>query len=442
MSGVVDSARRLLLGLAGASLPPLPAVDVASLRARLDEAPNDTDARDAMLCLVHAQTLPARLAAVVADDAVDVVLNDGSVMPRAAAERALALKEEERVYLPLRTPLSRARRRALDPLALRQAFDDATCAVGLSPSPLLVDDLRFLQAFLTASAPLSAPALEVLEGAAGPIVDAATLARVLDRPARGAGGEYGGDVAAVEIVRAARVALPPDARPLQRRTAPRALSDHMVDDSEVVRVLWAPSRRLGGQRILLAGVGRAFGRLGGLDTVGCGIGRGIGLALQGVAIRRSAGTPSSMAVSLWREGVAASLLLARLGAAVAVAFVGAEVDPEAPVAEQRAMRRDAVWRAARGAVGVPVGELADDLLMPPWPDGVHGDDAAAAMAGHWHSEALAADGALLLRDIGDEGLLLRPRGLEVVREALLDHRAPPRGEDAAASWKTLLGEVA
>jgi hypothetical protein len=149
-----------------------------------------------------------------------------------------------------------------------------------------------------------------------------------------------------------------------------------------------------------------------------------------------------MAVTLWREGVAASLLLARLGAAVAVAFVGAEVDSEAPPAEQRAMRRDAVWRAAQGAVGVPVGELADELLMPPWPDGVRDDDAATAMAGHWRRGALGADSALLLRDMGDEGLLLRPRGLEVVREALLDRVQPTRGEDAAAGWKTLLGEVA
>jgi len=435
LSVAVDGGRRLLLGLAGGPWPPLPPLDVPSLQARLAESPDDDTAREALLRLIHAQTLPDRLAAAVADDTVDVVLNDGSVMTRAAAERALALKEDERAYLPLRTPLLKARRRVLDPLALRQAFDDATRAVGLPPSPVLANDTRFLQEFLTASAPLATPALEVLEGAAGPIVDATTLMRALDRPA---GGEHGSDVAAVELVRVTRGALPGDARPLQRRTAPRALAGHSVDDGEVVRVLWAECRRLGAQRALLGGVGRAFGRLGGVAEVGSGI----GLTLQGVALRRAAGAPSSTAIALWREGVAASLLQARIGAAVAVAFVGAEVDPEAPPAEQRAMRRDAVWRAARTAVGVPVGELADELLMPPWPDGVLDHDAAVATAWRFRREALAADSALLLRDFGDEGLLLRPRGLEAVREALQDRMAPARGEGAAAGWRTLLGEVA
>jgi hypothetical protein len=434
LSTGVDGARRLLLGLAGGGSPPLPAVDLPSLRARLAEDPADDDARGALLRLVHARTLPARLAAAFAEDVVDVVLHDGSLMPRAAAERALAQKEEERVYPPLRGPLQLARRRALDPLALRQVFDDACDEVGLPSSILLADGIRFLREFLAASAPLSPPALEILEAAAGPITDPATLARALDRP----GGEHGGDATAVEFVRLTRAALPGDARPLWRRGAPRALLGHAVDDGEAVRILWAETRRLGGQRTLLSGVGRAYARLAGIARVG----PGIALSLQSSPLRRTAGASSTMAASLWRESVAASLLQARIGAAVAVAFVDAEVDPEAPPAEQRAMRRDAVWRAAGAAVGVPVGELADGLLMPPWPDGVLDQDAATATAWRFRQEALAADGALLLRDIGDEGLLLRPLALEAVREALADPQPPPLGETAAAGWRTLLGEVA
>jgi hypothetical protein len=438
LSTGVDGGRRLVLALAGSPLPPEPTLDVPSLQARLVEVPDDDDAREALLRLIHARTLPGRLAAAIAEDTVDVILNDGSLLSRAAAERALAQKEEERVYAPLRGPLLKARRRVLDPLALRQAFDDATRAVGLGPSPLLAEDTRFLREFLTASAPLSTAALEVLEASAGPIVDAATLARALDRPAGEHGGEHGSDATAVEVVRVTRAALPADVRPLQRRAAPRILAGHVVDDGEVVRVLWAEGRRLGGQRALLGGVGRSYGRLAGITEVGTGL----GLALQNLPVRRAAGASSSTAAALWRETVAASLLQARIGAAVAVADVAAEVDPEAPAAEQRAMRRDAVWRAARSAVGVPVGELADDLLLPPWPDGILDFDAATAMAWRCRKEALAAHSALFLRDVGDEGLLLRPRALEAVREALTDPRSPPQGEAVAAAWRTLLGEVA
>lgn len=426
--------RRLLLALAGGAPPPLPAIDVPSLLARLAEAPGDDDARETLLGIVHARTLPERVAAAIADDTVDVILNDGGIMSRAAAERALAQKEEERAYAPLRVPLLKSRRRVLDPLALRRAFDDLTAAIGLPPSVLLGEDTRFLREFLVASAPLAPPALELLESAAGPITDAATLARALDRPA----GEHGGDATAVELVRLTRAALPADARPLQRRKAPRLLAGHAVDDGELLRILWAETRRLGGQRVLLAGVARAYTRLAGITEVDTGV----TLALQSPPLRRAAGASSSTAAALWRESVAASLLQARIGAAVAVAFVDAELDPTAPVVEQRAMRRDAVWRAARAAVGVAVGELADDLLMPPWPDGILHFDAAKATAWRFRQEALAADTALLLRDVGDEGLLLRPRGLEAVREALTDPRRPPQGEAAAAAWRVLLGEVA
>jgi hypothetical protein len=64
------------------------------------------------------------------------------------------------------------------------------------------------------------------------------------------------------------------------------------------------------------------------------------------------------------------------------------------------------------------------------------------MAWRCRKEALAAHSALFLRDVGDEGLLLRPRALEAVREALTDPRSPPQGEAVAAAWRTLLGEVA
>lgn len=424
----------MLLALAGGALPPEPPLDVPSLQARLVEHPGDDDARAALLQHVHARTLAARVAAVVAEDSVEVVLRDGSVLGRAEAERALALKEEARVYPPLRGPLLRARRQALDPVAARFAFDDVIAAVGLPPAPGLEDELAWLRAFLAGTADLAPAALEVLAGSAGGIDDAASLSRALDRPA----GEQSGDVVAVDLVRVTRVALPRDARPLQRCAAPRGLAGHVVDDGEVVRVLWATSLRLGRQRALLEGVGRAFGHLADLVDLSAGL----GLSLQAASVRQAAGASSSVAAGLWREAVASSLLQARLQASVTVGFLMAEVDPEAPLVERRAVRRDAAWRGARAAVVMDPGQdVSDELLLPPWPDGVIDRDASSSSLVQARARACGAADALTLRDIGDEGMLLRPQRLLAVREAL-QGRAGLTADVAVAGWRSLLGEVA
>ncbi len=438
MSHAVDGARRLLRGLTGepTSSPSPSLADVERWRAQLQAAPSDDEARAALWSQVHAQTLPDRLADAIAEDHVDVVLADGSSLPRAAAERALALKEERGVYRPLRGPLLKARRRALDPVAWRVRFDAVAAAHGLESSPSISTTVPFLRAFLTASAPLARPALEVLEAIAGPIDDGASFERALDRPA----GPQSADAVAVELVRLTRPALPPDARPLQRRTGPRALQGHVVDDGENVRVLWAESHRLRAQRALLRGVGRAYARLAGATSLD----GAVALTLQSAPLWRAVGTPTSVALSLWREAVAAGLLEARLAAAVVEAFASAELDPEAPPSERLAMRRDATWRAAAKAVSVPVGDVVDEFVMPPWPDGAIDVDATRSTAARAMALVDAAMGAMSLREVGDEGLLLRPRGLLLVREAGLFRVATETEADAnvaADAWRTLLGEV-
>ncbi len=440
MSHASDGARRLLRGLAGepssSSLPSPSPSEVERWRARLQEAPQDDEARAGLWAYVHAHTLPDRLTAVIAEDHVDVVLADGSALSRAAAERALALKEERGAYRPLRGPLLKARRRALDPVAWRSRIDAVAEANGLEPSPSASTTLPFLRAFMTASAPLARPALEMLEASAGPIEDDVSFERALDRPA----GPHSADAVAVELVRLTRSALPPDARPLHRRAAPRALQGHVVDDGESVRVLWGECHRLRPQRTLLRGVGRAYARLVGLHALD----GAVALTLQSAPLWRAVGTPTSMATSLWREAVAAGLLEARLAAAVVEAFASAELDPEAPPSERLAMQRDAAWRAAAQAVGAPVGDVVDDLVMPPWPDGIVDVDATTSAATRAVALAVAAMGVIGLREVGDEGLLLRARGLLRVREAwhgrVSDHTEG--GAVAAADgWRALLAET-
>jgi hypothetical protein len=437
MSDAIDGARGVLSGLAGQPVRPPPSTsEVERWRARLAERPDDAEARAALWSCVHAHTLSARLAAAVDEDRVEVILADGSALSRGAAERAMVHKEEQGVYRPLRGPWLRARRSALDPIEWRARYDATVDAYGLASTSSASTARSFLRAFLAASAPLARPALEVLQASAGPIYDPASLARALDRPA----GHHATDAVAVEAVRLTRPALPPDARPLQRRAGPRALRGHLVDDGEVIRVLWAESLRLGAQRALWRGVGRAYARAAEIPAAA----GGLALTLQTSPMWRAVGASSTTATSLWRDAVAAQLIEARLAAAVVEAFAAAEVDPEATARDQLAMRRDAAWRAATQAVGIPPGDLVDDALMPCWPDGIVDLDATTAAAHQALELASAGRGVLSLRELGDEGLLLRQRGLMVVREM---HRGADIAHTeadavvAADAWRALLGEV-
>jgi hypothetical protein len=439
-----DSARALLALLAGqssssSSMSMSPA-DLQALQRNARDG--DEEARLALPGVVQQRTLAGRVAAAVADDTAIVIVADGSQMPRAEAERHLAHKEERRVYPSLRLPLLKARRQALDPAAVRFAFDQALRDTGTSPAlpASSAGALAALRAFLAASTGMVAPALDILASVAhGAVDDAHRLVRALDLP----DPARFNDSVIIELVRGTRESLPRDARPLQRRPAPRLLAGHVVDDGAVVRLLVAPSLAAGRSLAMARGVGVAYARLADVD-----VGSGLGLTLSTPAIRRLVGLKGDAAEQLWRHAVCASFLEARLGAAIAVAVadgLASAVDPEAPPRDVWAAVRDQARAAARSAVSFDAGaELVDDRLLPPWPDGVDDDDVVPAVAAVRAAlaAAVAAADALAIRDI-DDGVLLRRHGLVALMEA-----APVvavdegRGTSASVGWQTLLGEVA
>ena|GEM_PF-1860336 len=491
-----DSARALLALLAGQPVQAVPPERVAALLRNARDG--DDDARRALLSLVQQlRTLPALVAAAVAEDGAIVIVADGSQMPRAEAERHLAIREERGVYPSLRQPLLRARRHALDPAALRFMADQARAewslpvaaspepksppepqtppaepqtrppepptqpspkppsqpspaggrSPNLSPKPNPAGPRAALRGFLKASAELVAPALEMLASVShGAVDDAHQLVRALDLP----DPARFNDSVIIELVRATRESLPRNVRPLQRRPAPRIMAGQVVDDGDTVRLLVAPSLTAGRSLAMSRGVGQAYARLIGVD-----VGAALGLMLSTPAVRRLVGLKGDPAEQLWRHALCAGLLEARLAAAVAVAVadaMGANADPEASPRDVWAMVRDQARGAARAAVGFDAGaERTDDLLLPPWPDGLTDDNAADAALRLALGAAVAASDALSIRERADDGLLLRRQGLQAVIEshgesgeghgegAVVDEA---RGLAAAAGWKTMLGEVA
>ncbi len=425
------------------------------------------------LSAVYANTLPARIRAAIAEDTVDVVLNDGSAMPLAQAEKHLAIKEERGVYPPLRAPIAAACARARDRFAERCLVVDAEglhlldeAHQGGVASSRHIDDLKALRAFIAASAPLAAPALEVLSvNSDAPIGDALTLARALDRPLPA----LTNDQHALELVRLTRPSVGDAA--ITRAGAPRGLLGHVVDDGERRRIFWGPFFTFGRYGALVAGVGALYGMvLGDSDdnddddegandalngdvkgdgaddeavALARGLGAGLGLMLQAPPVWRALGVSGAQAQALWRERIAALVIQARLRALVAVAVVDVALaqdpDDDGPSRhhEQRAQLRDQVRAAARGACGIDVGQGAADALMaPPWPDGrvdLACDDALVRAA---TDVAAAAAAAIALRDAFDDSAPLRARGLLGAIPALRGPSSAPSSALAA-----LLAEV-
>ncbi len=348
-------------------------------------------------------TLATRFDAAVAEDHVDVILADGSRMSLDDAERALALKEERRVYLPLRQPLLRARRQALDPVALRIASQ----AHGAHDAV----DATALRAFLDDTEALRAPALDVLASLAhGEVDDAAKLTRALDLPAM-----ERPDVSVV--VRATKDALPKHMPPPKRREAPRALCGHVVfDDDGGARLLTSKALRARRQRALMRGVASAYGH--GL----------VGLALHAPVVLRAIDVSARDAESWWREAVTTTLIEARLAAAVMLAFSTTVTDPEAPMRDRVYAQREVAREEAKRAVGFAVGaELVDDLLMPPWPKAPP------------HTALIeAANMYLSARDRREDAGLLSPQGLLALHDLA---EQPPAQTAAGASWRALFGEI-
>jgi hypothetical protein len=266
------------------------------------------------------------------------------------------------------------------------------------------------------------------------IDNALALERALDLPMPA----LVSDGVLVDLVRLTRDALPDhSAARLVRRAAPRALGGHHVIDAEAARLLVAPAVGAGAHRAHLQGLGCLYARFLGCPRVG----EGIALLLSSVPVRRALDVRASDADQFWRQNLCASLLQARLAAAVALGWLDSKPDPDAPARDQHFQRRDDARSAARRAVGLdPGAELVDELLAPPWPTGGPLLDATASVIARATDLAAAARAMQWLRDTVDDGALLRRRGLEAVPH-LETQPLTTDGTAEAASWCALVGEV-
>ncbi len=444
MKRPAEAGRWLLAALAGDDevLRTASATEgVAELRERAGDG--DDDAIEALRLLVQQQTLLARINSAIADDVVVVPLRDGTMLPRADAERALVTREERRVDLVVRMPLLGARRQVRDPALHRLSFDAAEDALlPATTTTTTTTTTAFLRAFLTRTADAVPAVIEALSKLGHVEIDGAlALERALDLPIPA----LVNDDVLVELVRLTRGALhDADAARLQRRTAPRSLRGQIVVD-EQARLLVAPTLRATAHRQQLVGVGALYGFLAGVTDVGSAL----GLLLSSVPVRRAIEVSVKDAAFIWRHSLCASVIEARLQAAVAVAVAEHRVDADAPARDDFFALRDECRVAARSAVGFdPGAEVVDELLAPPWPDGLHLRSAREAQVSCAVDAASTAQHVGWLRDTVDEGVLLRRHGLEPLRELWQPPSAattttPPAqaGEAAGAAWAILVGEV-
>jgi len=408
---------------------------VAACRERADEG--DDDARAQLRLFVQQRTLLARVHSAIADDVVIVTFADGSSLRRGDAEKALVAKEERRVFLPVRGPLFAARQQVRDPALQRFAFDVVEAeVVGVVGATRRERRRQQLRTFLAASADAVPAVLDALGRTGHAEVDSApALERALDLPVP----HLVNDGVLVDLVRATREAIPDaQAARLQRRNAPRALAGQIVVD-EAARLLVAPTLRSGLHRAQLLGVGRLYGVLAGCPDIG----DALSLSLSSPPVRRVLDVTVKDAEFLWRHTLCASFLEARVQAAVALAVVDNVADPEAAARDAFFQRRDEARAGARKAVGLDVGSaIVDELLAPPWPDGL----ALDAVDDHHLDRAWrAADAARALawlRDTLDDGALLRRKGLQALPELWRPAEAhDDDGRVAATAWGELVDTV-
>ncbi|HEY1098710.1 MAG TPA: hypothetical protein VGF99_07270 [Myxococcota bacterium] len=423
---------------------------IDELRARFVGNDGDLDElRQRLLLAVQEQTLLPRVHSAIADDVAVITLADGSSLSRADAERALVAREERRVYLPLRGPMLAARQQVRDPIQQRLAYMAASLAVlppTASPATSTTTVAR-LTAFLAASADAVGAVVDAL-GHVGHVAveDALALDRALDLPVPA----LFNDAVVVELVRATRDALPDAAAArLQRRRAPRALNGHVVVD-DVARLLWAPTLRATGHHAQLRGLGRLYARLAGIGDVDAVDVHGAAIALQlaSPAVRRALDVGVRDAERVWRHALCAAFIEARLHAATAVAALTFAADPEQPARDALYELRDRARSAARVAAGLdPGAEVIDELLAPPWPDGLRLRGLDESRAREALVRAQAATTLSWWRDHLD-GALLRRHGLLPLQELPTSSatittadEATAAGRDDARAWADVVGEV-
>jgi hypothetical protein len=434
MTLAADVGRFFVQNLAGLPTAWPPLVDVAQL---VERSASGADVAQDAIAHAQAHTLAVRLQAAVRADAVSVSLPDQTTLSLAEAERQLALKEADRVFLGLRLPYERAVRDALSPLRAARAFEQALPV----PAGLVVAEApcTHLRSFLARSTDTAAAAREFLaQTGRAPVTSEAALRRILDLPEPGL-------FSLETIVAAVRLAAErtPLRRPVARTSAPRVLAGHVVDDGEVVRLFVAPSWSAGRHLALASGAGVVVAA----SVLGTGHAAGIGLALVDESSRRTLGHSRGEARRAFAITAATALLHARARAAVALARAMAVPVLTAHVGGQNEGAADASFEAAfeaarAGCRAALLGDAGMHFLerhfVPAWPDGRRLDT----------NEVVAVDDALFanrmarswrfLRDHLDEGFLARRGGLAALQELPV---LPADGEEDARAWSMLLGEL-
>ena len=248
-----------------------------------------------------------------AEDQVEVLLPDGSSFDLARAESLLADKELERLYPPLRQPLNKAtrpfRRFAEQRFELIQAiaFDDDIIAD---------DDKKRLADFLDSTIGEMTACRELLASLGGvELGDQEAVTRGLDLPAPALFAA----TQLLALVRQALPALPARSLGVQRVSAPRRFTGHVVvDDADgadgTVRLWTAPCVTAG--RFLAAA--RGAGRMLALAAHAPRHAPGLGLAVIDLDSRRALQESMGDARRAVQICVATSFLLARAHSAVAL----------------------------------------------------------------------------------------------------------------------------
>jgi hypothetical protein len=386
---------------------PIPTPRMLSLE-ELKDVEDDAARVHQTLLRAHIEALPTRIAHATAADTFEVDVA-GERFVIAEALRALADKEDARVYPSLRDAIDRCApptRHAFHPFAIAAPNADAQAA---------------LTSFLTTTAPLCSAVIEMLSHAGkAEVTDRRSLLRALDLPLRDAPHD--------DVVRAAAKtvidALPRQQTPfvVKRTTAPRLWAGH-VTSTDAVRLfvpsVQFPTLRMSQHLDVTHGTGALLARGAGGDEL-----RGaFTVALLSSSVRRHTQLPRPIAERAERIGTATLFLRARVAASVALVNA-----PEQDV--------DACRELVQKALGFDVG--APDVLRwlaPPLPTG----GALVDVVQHRMAAATnAVDAAALWRTARNDAdeLFLFARGLPERAHAWL--QAPRTPASTSTSWAELL----
>ncbi len=435
------------------------------------------------LAFAHGQTIAARVREAIACDQASVHLASGEQLSRDAADQALFLKEEKRVFEPLRKSIDQAlggfdsnhsvafsvaMRRAgaaesqtlpPPPAPANSPIDDATPATesdhqaaATPPPPSSLDVARgALDHLLLDTQEAFAGAIAALEATGGvPLSSPHAIARALDL------GFVDGSFATERHAALSR-ALKQGAqgaigRGIVRTKAPRDWAGHVVTAAPgPVRLFFAPTLRARRFLDVTLGAGVAvgaglMGEDGGAGALADGIGRAVGGAcalglLSPTALRAVYGDSQAKCERNARTLRATLVVKAVLQAQVASVYcellsgwdredasapaIDHSEDGRAALAEQAQEREEDLIESARSAVAQRIGgdvgaPMIRALLAPPLPGGMQLTGRLLRAGASALGVGAAVSLALSLRDRFDEAFALVP----TVYDQVADARAP------------------